>query len=284
MANKKYSDQEILDIIKEFESLNDDQKLARKIGSGSDALVYDVPDKDMVLKVPNHENAYNLDSLSNTYLYSKQLGKVSPVEQPILVKRPNSNDVLLQNKANIIERQDVPTDEFYNNAFNHPKDIREKLLLNEKNRLKNLPENKEYYNYLKDLDSKGIVEGDIHDKNLSFDPDTKKYSNIDVGKFYYSDEADPSGIKNQALHKARESFSDAMDKITKTRIYRSIPILGTAMGVGAALHSGDASAAIPFLDQADSLGPEKGSLDSIIENPSLSYEARKQALEKIRGK
>jgi hypothetical protein len=47
---------------------------------------------------------------------------------------------------------------------------------------------------------------------------------------------------------------------------KSIPILGSAIGLASAIGSGDVSAAIPGLDAAESLGPERGGVDYKIEN------------------
>lgn len=62
---------------------------------------------------------------------------------------------------------------------------------------------------------------------------------------------------------------------------KSIPLIG---GVASALSSGDASAAVPVLGDVESLGPEKGSPESIIEDPSASDEERRWAIEQLRNK
>lgn len=87
MDGKKLSDQEILDMIAEFEALKEEEKAARFLGAGQDKKVYDVPNRDMVIKVPNHDSPYWNSKLEQDYLYSKQLSKHVPVETPILVAR-----------------------------------------------------------------------------------------------------------------------------------------------------------------------------------------------------
>jgi hypothetical protein len=59
---------------------------------------------------------------------------------------------------------------------------------------------------------------------------------------------------------------------------------GLAVGLGSLLSSGDASAAIPILSEAEALGPEKGMEDYEIENPQASPELRKAALQRLLGK
>lgn len=60
------------------------------------------------------------------------------------------------------------------------------------------------------------------------------------------------------------------------------PVAGLGLGAVSALVSGDATAAIPLLGDSEPLGPEKGSIDDIIENPrNLSPEERKKALENL---
>jgi len=57
---------------------------------------------------------------------------------------------------------------------------------------------------------------------------------------------------------------------------KSIPILGSAIGLASAIGSDDASAAIPILDSAESLGPQKGSLDYRLENGMLTEEDKEE--------
>jgi hypothetical protein len=59
---------------------------------------------------------------------------------------------------------------------------------------------------------------------------------------------------------------------------------GLAVGLGSLLSSGDASAAIPVLSEAEALGPQKGMEDYEIENPQASPELRKAALQRLLGK
>jgi hypothetical protein len=70
----------------------------------------------------------------------------------------------------------------------------------------------------------------------------------------------------------------AISKVTK-RGLKALPLVG---GIVSAMESGDASAAIPVLGDAESTGPEQGSLESVIEDPTASDDMRRQAIERLR--
>lgn len=63
----------------------------------------------------------------------------------------------------------------------------------------------------------------------------------------------------------------------------AVPIAGLGIGAATALASGDVSAAIPLLGDSEPLGPKKGSIDDMIENPprNMTSEERKKALEML---
>jgi hypothetical protein len=89
---------------------------------------------------------------------------------------------------------------------------------------------------------------------------------------------------NETLkNKGSESFGEVLRKnIPKyASKIKSAPIIGPLLGVAAAGYSGDSSAAIPILNEAESLGPEQGSEDYEIENPQRNPAARRAALEKL---
>lgn len=89
---------------------------------------------------------------------------------------------------------------------------------------------------------------------------------------------------NESLkNKGTESFGDVIRRnIPKyASKIKSVPIVGPILGAAAAGYSGDSSAAIPILNEADSLGPEQGSEDYEIENPQRNPAARRAALEKL---
>jgi hypothetical protein len=82
--------------------------------------------------------------------------------------------------------------------------------------------------------------------------------------------------------KPRLGFIEKLESIGGGR-FKSIPLIGPAIGAGIAAMSGEANAAsaMPILGEADSLGPEKGSEDYAIENPQASPELRRKALESL---
>ena len=64
------------------------------------------------------------------------------------------------------------------------------------------------------------------------------------------------------------------------KVLGAVPLLG---GLASAAMSGDASAAVPLLDSAESLGPEAGSLEYRMENGLLTDQDKQQlALEQAR--
>lgn len=104
------------------------------------------------------------------------------------------------------------------------------------------------------------------------------YSIWDKLKNKYPDKIKEIGITSEG--KPRLAFSSVLQKL-KSGGFKSIPFVGPALGAATALSSGDVSAAIPVLNEADSLGPEKGSEDYEIENPQRNPAARRAALEKL---
>lgn len=80
-------------------------------------------------------------------------------------------------------------------------------------------------------------------------------------------------LESKRLAKAAASLGGVASKGLK-----AVPFIGTAMGLGSALMSGDASAAIPVLDQADNLGPEEGTLESKLESGTITKDELQQLL------
>jgi hypothetical protein len=83
-----------------------------------------------------------------------------------------------------------------------------------------------------------------------------------------------SVAKKRILNK----LSKGAGKFAKAGL-KSLPLIG---GLATAIQSRDVSAAIPLLDQADDLGPAKGSPGAIIEDPKSSPEDRKKAIKLLR--
>jgi hypothetical protein len=76
--------------------------------------------------------------------------------------------------------------------------------------------------------------------------------------------------KKRALAKAA--------KMGGKRVLSALPLVG---GLAAAMATGDASAAVPVLGDADPLGPQAGSLEAAVQDPSLSREQRMKALQEL---
>ena len=77
---------------------------------------------------------------------------------------------------------------------------------------------------------------------------------------------------DQMMNNLRK-IAQNMKKGAKTGL-KSIPIIGSLAGLAGAVSSQDASAAIPLLDTAESLGPARGSLEAKLEAGTITPEER----------
>lgn len=82
----------------------------------------------------------------------------------------------------------------------------------------------------------------------------------------------------------RNAIAAATGKFGK--LAKSVPLVGPALAAGATmLATGDVSAATqavtPGLSEAENLGPEAGSLESMVEDPTKSYEQRQKAIQEL---
>lgn len=75
------------------------------------------------------------------------------------------------------------------------------------------------------------------------------------------------------INKLRKS--DYLDKIVK-----KVPAAGMLAGLYAAMDTGDASAAIPILNEAEDLGPTKGSIGAAIEDPELQKQLTEEDMKR----
>ena len=251
----EYSDNDLLEMVKEFQSLSEEDKNKRRLGAGSDKIVYDIPDKNLVLKVPNTEREYNNYGLDRDYLESKLLNKKVPVETPVLIKNvDNSKDILIQRKLDKLKESDNISNEFYNSIAGKSPEERKYLFRKEAERLRSLSDDDKIMDYYEQFDKTGASGGDMHEGNLGLDR-SGKVKALDVAPFHYSDSGVPNSRQlNEGLTKVRNTFADKMDYLKKPTIFRSIPVLGSLLGLGAAATSGDASASIPILNEVESLG------------------------------
>lgn len=83
-------------------------------------------------------------------------------------------------------------------------------------------------------------------------------------------------LKKQFVEKAKKAARSGAGK----KLLGAVPVLG---GLASAAMSGDASAAVPFLDSAESLGPELGSFEDRLERGLLTEQDKQQlAMEQAR--
>jgi hypothetical protein len=200
----------------------------------------------------NQDSSYNIFRKlattfeMNTWGSTLHLLDLISTSQPILVNRPKKDAYLIQKKL----EQITPTVE------QELSDYQDKL--------------KQANFDWSDLGGTGNIGADSDGKIRGFDINER------VG--IRGDKA-----KTEAFEKTRKTAIEKISKSKVPNIYRSIPLIGPAIGAGIAAMSGEANAAsaMPILGEADSLGPEKGSEDYAIENPQRNPELRRKALESL---
>jgi hypothetical protein len=241
MADKKLSDEEILKMIEEFESLPEDARNSLKLGSGQYKETFSLPNSEYVIKTPrvSRSGAFlpnpekDRQHFIEEYINSKKMQKHYPVEQPMLVNRPDKTPILVQKKlqgSNDNLDYDLAT----------PQDVARETEILKSSQAMN-----------KELNDRGLMYADIHDMNIGLDNEGKAKI-FDVGSF------EPrSDIISNANNTARSTAIQKIAGNLNPKIYRSVvgalPLAGTAL----ALSSGDVSAAaeelpseIPILGQA----------------------------------
>lgn len=76
------------------------------------------------------------------------------------------------------------------------------------------------------------------------------------------------------------SGNDFVKKIANLRAARkaaqAIPGVGALAGIAAGLESGDVAAAVPVLNEAENLGPERGTPEFDLESGNISPEDKKR--------
>lgn len=83
---------------------------------------------------------------------------------------------------------------------------------------------------------------------------------------------------------AEETASKIGEKVSSKvgkKLVKSIPLVG---GIASAISSKDVSAAIPLLNEAEGLGPRKGSPEAQLEDPSVSAKERARIGELLKKK
>jgi len=87
-------------------------------------------------------------------------------------------------------------------------------------------------------------------------------------------------IADDSILKKAGKVASKASKVAR-RGLKSVPILGSLIGIGSALASGDSSAAVPILNEAETLGPKKGTLQHKLES---GQKLTKEEMEKLKSK
>lgn len=110
--------------------------------------------------------------------------------------------------------------------------------------------------------------------------DTRQTQKIKTGADFQADQI-IRNAKQEAKLAALGKIGDTIDystfrkgaKTAGKKLLGAVPVLG---GIANAILSQDASAAVPLLDEAESLGPAAGTFDSRIANGTLTEEDKQQ--------
>ena len=105
----------------------------------------------------------------------------------------------------------------------------------------------------------------------------------------YGDKKAEQTARDKLANLAKKADADDMVDAFEKGIKRSakfvkgaagaIPLVGGLLSAGM---TGEASAAVPFLGDASDLGPGKGSIDAIIQDPNTPKEERERIFEELR--
>ena len=143
-------------------------------------------------------------------------------------------------------------------------------------------------------DSKGLVDSVPMDKITSGKKELLHALDKQGGRGYSKVDASViEEIMNAGHHAKIPNLREgtygmgALKSLLKSKTFKSaVPFIGPAIAGGVTmLDSGDASAAtqaaLPIVSEADSVGPEAGSLEADVEDPTKSYEQRRKAIETL---
>lgn len=208
---EKLTNEQILQIIQDFENLPESRRKEKFLGSGAFKDAYDVH-QDYVLKKPTTDDPISVRQMLSDYMESKQMAKHVPVEQPMLVLREGKSPVHLQKKL----RVPYPPDMEYWDLDKTTRAMKEQLK------------------------EKGVdpLFSDIGTNNAGFDElgNTKIFD--PMATVYKSE--DPRALP---AFKAKDVALRRLKKMTGNKIYRSlIPLLtgGAGLALSAASEASDA--------------------------------------------
>lgn len=121
----------------------------------------------------------------------------------------------------------------------------------------------------------------MKEKGISGGLDLAKKGAMEAHEIMQAGHLNPAAKTTPSLRNAIAAATGKFGKLAK-----SIPMVGPALAAGATmLATGDVSAATqaatPGLSEAENLGPEAGSLESMVEDPTKSYEQRQKAIQEL---
>lgn len=123
--------------------------------------------------------------------------------------------------------------------------------------------------------------GVMKEKGISGGLDLAKRGAMEAHEVMQAGHLNPAAKVTPSLRNAIAAATGKFGKLAK-----SVPLVGPGIaGLATLAATGDASAAapaaIPILSEAESLGPEAGTPESIVEDPTKSYEQRKKAIQEL---
>lgn len=121
----------------------------------------------------------------------------------------------------------------------------------------------------------------MKEKGISGGLDLAKKGALTSHEIMQAGHLNPTAKMTPSLRNAIAAATGKFGKLAK-----SVPLVGPAIAAGATmLATGDVSAATqsatPGLNEAENLGPEAGSLESMVEDPTKSYEQRQKAIQEL---
>ena len=121
----------------------------------------------------------------------------------------------------------------------------------------------------------------MKEKGISGGLDLAKLGAMEAHEIMQAGHLNPAAKITPSVRNAIAAATGNFGKLAK-----SIPLVGPALAAGATmLATGDVSAATqaitPGLSEAENLGPEAGSPEAIVEDPTKSYEQRQKAIQEL---
>lgn len=116
----------------------------------------------------------------------------------------------------------------------------------------------------------------LKDANILSGSDLAKRGAMTSHEIMQLGHLNPTSKNTSSLRNAIAAATGKFGKLSKV-----IPFIGPALGAAAAFNTGEASAAIPILNEADDLGSPEGTLESMVEDPTKNYEQRRKAIEQL---